>query len=102
MWGTAKGSDQGAQVAQFGPEPAEEPAVAVEAGTSSGGTSAPGGPCPPAEPRPKRALTFCHWAEGERWIDSATAMIRATPLNISFSQLAPDTSCSPWTPTART
>src|SRR5258707_3788185 len=101
MWGRANGSVQLAQEPQFGPEPAE-PAVAAGAGTSSGGTSGSGGPCPPPEPRPKRALTFAHWAEGERWIDSATAMIRATPLNISFSQLAPDTSCSPCTPTART
>ena len=29
-------------------------------------------------------------------------MISATPLNMSFSQLAPDTSCRPCTPVART
>ena len=41
---------------------------------------------------PETRLDRAQWAEGDRWIDSATAMISATPLNMSFSQLAPDTS----------
>src|SRR3954453_683423 len=71
---------------QWGPEPRWElEAAAAGPEPSSTGTSDLG-------PRPKRALMFDQWLDGDRWMDSATATIRATPLNMSLSQLAPDTS----------
>ena len=88
---------------QLSVDPARDAPVARDgasgspAGAEAGSLSGGAGP-----PRPSFALTRCPKADGDRLIDSATATIRATPLNMSLSQLAPDTSCSPWTPMAST
>src|SRR6476661_8229152 len=88
---------------QLGPEPVRDDAVAPGAATASASSSP--GPADPGSPPggvgpPRRtlALTRCARTDGERLIESATATIRATPLYMSLSQLAPDTSCSPCTP----
>ena len=81
-------------------------AVAPGAALASGGRSRAGrrrvASAAAVGAAPEARLDRCPGADGERWIDSATAMISATPLNMSLSQLAPDTSCSPCTPVART